>query len=47
MTGYIYLGDIKDWTVDHPEAVKRLHEQAPEGAVYSFALADGAMWEVE
>lgn len=32
------------WTIAHPEAQRRLREQAPQGAEYVLAGSDGAWW---
>ena len=40
-SGYIFLADIENWTVSHPEAIARL----PDGARYTWAGSDGAWWE--
>lgn len=45
VAGYIYLADVPDWHADHPEALARLHEQAPPGARWTTAGNDGAWWE--
>lgn len=41
MREYVYLADIPNWTIDHPEAIARL----PEGYHYVWAGLDGAWCE--